>query len=792
MTDQTFPRRLGRYRLLRRIGKGSMATVYRAVLLGPHGFENEVAIKLVHPELLAAYPKVIKMAVDEARIAARLHHPNIVRILDLVEEEGCFYMVMDYVDGVSMRVVLDAARETGSLPPLGPVLEVLAAACDGLYAAHGLCRADGTQLNLVHRDVKPDNIMVSTDGEVKVGDFGIATFVDRMADATAQGQLKGTPAYMAPEQTLGGPLDSRTDLFSMGLTLYTLSTTELAFRAKKPVGVALKIARESLEPHADRLDSLLPGLGDVLRTACARDPDKRFSDAAAMAEALREVYTTITQPRTIADMLATTQQVVADVVPGDVSATDMVPHPTGPMYSAPGDEVSAAARTPPEAEGPGEGGRAVELATAPDENQESRAGPSLSVGVRPDAPETSGQDIEGWDHANGDLLDAQVTDPTDRFLPDAEATDPPNQHPLGAEAANPPRQEPPGPGPAPSAPDLDGRRKAPSPPAPSPPQQNVQPQARPTPTAAGPSSPASPAARAPHPGSALLAPPRPQGRPTAATATSLQPGATAMAPRTPQNLPERDYRGRVVRRARSPESTHVGQKEKVGVAAAVAGLGLIVALLVLSLWATPDNKPDTDLPLQTPTELGLGQETKKGPRPNEELPQQPRSRFLTEQKPEGNDKSAGNAAGPTETPATRKKTGSTNEKATVEATQASAQKTAPPSRARQPRTSSGAQPRAASGRPAAQPVEDETPTADQEAGSTTGTITINSYPWSRIYIDGADIGRTPMQAHPLDVGVHTIELVFPTADNKRFSKRVEVRPDRNVRVVHRLPAEGSE
>ncbi|HCP47739.1 MAG TPA: serine/threonine protein kinase, partial [Deltaproteobacteria bacterium] len=192
MTEEILPRQLGRYRLLRRIGEGSMASVYRAVLEGPHGFENEVAIKLVHPELLAAYPKVVKMAVDEARIAARLHHPNIVRILDLVEEEGCFYMVMDYVDGVSMRVVLDAARELSAQPPLGPILEVLAAACDGLHAAHGLCRADGTRLNLVHRDVKPDNIMVSMDGEVKVGDFGIATFVDRVADATAQGQLKGT------------------------------------------------------------------------------------------------------------------------------------------------------------------------------------------------------------------------------------------------------------------------------------------------------------------------------------------------------------------------------------------------------------------------------------------------------------------------------------------------------------------------------------------------------------------------------------------------------------------------
>jgi serine/threonine protein kinase len=303
MASDAAPQRLGRYRILGEIGRGGMATVYHAIQEGPHGFENHVALKLIHERLLEAHPRVVKMLVDEARVAARIHHPNVLRILDLVEQENRVYMVMDFVDGISMRGVLDHARETKIPAKIAPVIEVLVGACEGIHAAHQLKSDDGTLLHLVHRDMKPGNIMVSLEGHVKVGDFGIALFADRVADSTAQGQLKGTPAYMSPEQTLGGPLDARSDVFSMGLTLYTLATNKLAFRARKAMQIALMIARESMEPHAVELENIAPGLGDVFRKACSRDPDERYQDATQLGEALHQVYERLENPQSIPDML---------------------------------------------------------------------------------------------------------------------------------------------------------------------------------------------------------------------------------------------------------------------------------------------------------------------------------------------------------------------------------------------------------------------------------------------------------------------------------------------------------
>ena len=261
--EGTIPERLGRYRILSKAGHGAMATVYRAIQEGPHGFENEVALKLFKPEIVQGSPAVVRMIVDEARIASRLKHPGIVRILDLVEEEGRLYTVMDWVDGPSMRQVLDVARVGQRLPSAPAVVQVLARACQGLHAAHTTPHPDGSKTGLVHRDVKPGNILLSRQGEVKLSDFGIALFSDRLAEATAQGKLKGTPAYMSPEQVFGETMDFRSDIFSMGLTLFTLCTTRLAFTGESPMKIAVKIAEESLEPHAAELDALRHEAPDV-------------------------------------------------------------------------------------------------------------------------------------------------------------------------------------------------------------------------------------------------------------------------------------------------------------------------------------------------------------------------------------------------------------------------------------------------------------------------------------------------------------------------------------------------
>ena len=280
-----------------------MATVYRAIQEGPHGFENEVALKLFKPEIVKGSPAVVRMIVDEARIASRLKHPGIVRILDLVEEEGRLYTVMDWVDGPSMRQVLDAARSSQRLPSAPAVVQVLARACKGLHAAHTTAHPDGSKTGLVHRDVKPGNILLSMQGEVKLSDFGIALFSDRLAEATAQGKLKGTPAYMSPEQVFGEPMDFRSDIFSMGLTLFTLCTTRLAFTGESPMKIAVKIAEESLEPHAAELDALLPGLGRIFVRATEKEPTDRYRSASELGDALESLYRGLDSPTSFHQLL---------------------------------------------------------------------------------------------------------------------------------------------------------------------------------------------------------------------------------------------------------------------------------------------------------------------------------------------------------------------------------------------------------------------------------------------------------------------------------------------------------
>ncbi len=306
MVDTPTVERLGRYRLLRRLGRGGMATVYHAVQEGPLGFENEVAVKVIHPELLDEHPFLVQNLVDEARIAARIRHPNVVRILDLVEEGERFYLVMDYVDGVSMRQVLDCARVSKSPPAIAPVLEVIAAAARGLDAAHRLVLPDGTHMGLVHRDVKPGNILVSHDGLVKVSDFGVALFGDRITESTMTGQMKGTPAYMSPEQALGDPVSGRSDIFSLGISVYTLLTTKLVHKAESAVRLAMKIATEPLDDQAAELEALVPGLGGVFMTACAKRPEDRYGDAGQLAVALDAVRATLQSPASIPEMVAAT------------------------------------------------------------------------------------------------------------------------------------------------------------------------------------------------------------------------------------------------------------------------------------------------------------------------------------------------------------------------------------------------------------------------------------------------------------------------------------------------------
>ena len=717
-----------------------MATVYQAVQEGPHGFENEVAIKLVHSDLISAYPHILEMLVDEARIAARIKHPHVVRILDLVEEDERFYMVMDYVDGLSMRQVLDWARENQRIIPIGPILEVLAAACEGLEAAHNLKRSDGASLGLVHRDIKPGNILVSINAEVKVSDFGIALFSDRIAESTAHGQLKGTPAYMSPEQVMGEPLDPRSDVFSMGLSLYTLATTKLAFTAESPMKIAMKIASDPLDDHAEELEELLPGLGDVFEKATFKDPDQRYQTALEYGQALARLHATIDDPATIQDMLNAAGWCPADELP----AADRSEFPQATLRERGDPEVEDEATDPGiRGEDPTLGATDADdssppLAAAEDEETAADVPPPDDEDDEDDQEQESGDsETVGTDRPSSDF-DPEATpvpegDPAVP-APSAGAAAPPIELILPGEVGYTGPPPPPPPGPTPPSPGL-----RPPPGRPMPPPPGMRPPGSPP----GPPAPWPGAAPpGPHPPGAYPPgrPPPPHRRPAEQT---MPPVGVASRPHV---QPVRDYRGRVVRKAPPPpEATRVGGLEKVGVA--VAFLLLFIAVLVIVLVQV--KAPEIGDPRFVAGETDLAAPA-TAPAPAAVATPAPPPAAVSE--------AASPAPGSDDAP-----------------TPAPEAVEAPPSP--QPRSKGTAAP--------VQPRAEPTP-APRPAEKVRGTLTVNTYPWSQVFVDGKDRGRTPIVEMSIPAGAHKVRLVFPTRDNEELLRDVEVEPGKDAKVVHRM------
>jgi serine/threonine-protein kinase len=260
-----------------------MATVYLANSGGEAGFSRLVAIKVLHPHL-AEQEDFVAMLLEEARLAARIHHPNVVPVVDLQSDGNQRYIVMEYVEGCAFSDLL--RRQRGELP-LGIVIAVIRDALNGLHAAHSLTDTAGTPLNLIHRDVSPHNILVGVDGMARLTDFGVALAQTRIHH-TRQRELKGKLAFMAPEQIRCLPLDCRADIFSVGCLLWlALTGKSLFLGANDAATLANVLNREIVPPR--RLNQQVP---EVLDTICVRaldrDPNKRWSTAAEMEEALHQ------------------------------------------------------------------------------------------------------------------------------------------------------------------------------------------------------------------------------------------------------------------------------------------------------------------------------------------------------------------------------------------------------------------------------------------------------------------------------------------------------------------------
>lgn len=264
-----------------------MAEVFRAIGEGPEGFERPFAMKRIHPHLSAA-PEFSRMFVEEARISARLVHPNIVQVFEFVQQDGSYYIVMEPVDGVDMgRVFRRVVARQDKLSPLFCV-EVARQVCRGLEFAHGLARADG-QGGVVHRDVTPPNIMVDWNGTVKIVDFGISRAMqDLQSQAAEAGTVRGKVSYVAPELLQGRVADARSDVFSLAVVLHELLSGQRLFLGENDLET-LKLVRElPIEPPSARNPAVKAALDEIVMRGLERDPAKRYQSAREMGDDLEE------------------------------------------------------------------------------------------------------------------------------------------------------------------------------------------------------------------------------------------------------------------------------------------------------------------------------------------------------------------------------------------------------------------------------------------------------------------------------------------------------------------------
>ncbi|HVE81345.1 MAG TPA: serine/threonine-protein kinase [Myxococcales bacterium] len=269
---------VGRYYLLTKLAVGGMAEIWLARQEGLKGFEKLVVIKRI-ADRLSGDPEFVEMFLDEARIAAQLNHPNIVQLYDLGESEGAYYIAMEYLPGENLAAVVRAGLKANRPLPLSYAVRIVASAAEGLGHAHTQVGTDGKPMDVVHRDVSPQNIIVTYGGLVKVVDFGIAKAANR-GSGTGKGQLKGKMSYLSPEQARGQAVDARSDVFALGIILYELVTRSRLFQFDEPLAAIRAITAETPVPPArSRSQEVPPELDQVLTRALAKNPSSRYPTA---------------------------------------------------------------------------------------------------------------------------------------------------------------------------------------------------------------------------------------------------------------------------------------------------------------------------------------------------------------------------------------------------------------------------------------------------------------------------------------------------------------------------------
>lgn len=277
---------LDKYRVLRRLGSGGMSEVFLCTRSGLEGFEKPVVIKKMLPHL-AGSDAFVELFLQEARMAARITHSNVVQIFDLERQGSEFYIAMEYVPGWDLSTVVKACRALGVTIPVELAVTIACGVCAGLQAAHNCTQLDGTPYPIIHRDISPHNVLLSRDGEVKVADFGIAKANDSRAN-TEPGDLKGKAGYLAPEVIDGRIADARADIFATGLVLYLMLTLKHPFDRREEMQTLLAVMNAPLPSIRGFRPDITHGLESVVKKSLAKDPAQRWSTARDMRLALEE------------------------------------------------------------------------------------------------------------------------------------------------------------------------------------------------------------------------------------------------------------------------------------------------------------------------------------------------------------------------------------------------------------------------------------------------------------------------------------------------------------------------
>jgi serine/threonine-protein kinase len=272
---------IGRYFLFGEIASGGMATVHFGRLSGPAGFSRTVAIKRLHPHH-AKDPDFVTMFLDEARLAARIRHPNVVPTLDVVTTEGEVFLVMEYVQGESLARLLRAVRAMMTPADARITATVMAGVLHGLHAAHEARSEQAEPLHIVHRDVSPQNVLVGVDGVPRVLDFGVAKAVGRM-QTTRQGQIKGKLSYMAPEQLHGAPVTRQTDIYAAAVVAWEALTGHRLFPGETEAAIVTAILQKHLRAPSEAAAHVPFAFDRVVMRGLERDPDRRYQTAREMA-----------------------------------------------------------------------------------------------------------------------------------------------------------------------------------------------------------------------------------------------------------------------------------------------------------------------------------------------------------------------------------------------------------------------------------------------------------------------------------------------------------------------------